>query len=130
MSILPDFEMDVTGEYSGNAYPEQRVYRIKIQQVGDGTEFLLTVDDDIEGYRFDEYVADGITEMASRDHGLSGYEDDWSLPDGMNRALRWDIGDSENYIVLTEGQIDEVATWLRFALGLDTYDGPADRWES
>jgi hypothetical protein len=136
MSTLPNFQKDVTGEDSGNAYPEQTEYRICIEQVGDGTKFQMWAEDTSGGvvgmYAFNEEIAeDGIIAMAQINHGLDGYEDDWHLPEGMYRTIQWALPGLpvDVDIRLGEDAIDEVAAWLRFALGLDTYDGPADRWE-
>jgi hypothetical protein len=135
MSTLPDFEMDWHGEYSGNAYPETHEYRIHVEQVGDGTQFRLWAETTSGGvvgeYTFDEEIAeDGVIAMAEINHDLGGYEDDWHLPDGMYRSIHWVIPtDDDIDIRLDESGIDAISHWLRFALGLDEYDGPSDRWE-
>jgi hypothetical protein len=135
MATLPQFQKDVSGEYAGNAYPEQTEYRITIEQMGDGTEFVLateSTDGTVLGtYRFDEDIADGICDMANTNHDLSGYEDDWALPTGMYRALHWLVPNCpiDVTVILDEDAIDEIRHWLQFALGHDTYDGPEDRWE-
>lgn len=135
MTALPDLQMDVTGEYSGNAYPETHEYRIGLARV-EGPQFRLWAEDTGGGvigeYLFDEVIAeDGIIAMASINHGLDGYEDDWHLPDGMYRTLGWAIPNTppDVRIAIDESGIDQVATWLRFALGLATYDGNPDEWE-
>ena len=135
MSRLPAFEMDVTGEYSGNAYPEQHEYRIKIVTLdGTGETFLLDVQDhngsDVGQYEFDAAVAEGLMKMASTAHSLDEYEDDWGIPVGMSRVLAWALPtDPENYVVLGEHHVDQIGDWLSFATGESTYDGPEDRWE-
>jgi len=136
MSTLPKFEKDVTGEYSGNAYPEQAEYRVYIEQTGDGTKFQMWTEDScgsvVGMYVFDDLIAeDGIIAMATTNHGLDGYEDDWHLPDGMYRTLQWLVPTLpfDVDIRLSEDDIDSIAGWLNYALGHAEYDGPEDAWE-
>src|SRR4051812_14112853 len=125
--------MDVTGEYTGNSYPERGEYRISLTVLGTGEDFGLVVEDAsgavVNSVILDASTAEAVKDMAGTNHGLGAYEDDWSLPVGMNRVLTWDVGDSVNSVVLNEGQIDEVAAWLRYATGEETYDGNPDEWE-
>jgi hypothetical protein len=136
MSTLPNFQKDVLGTSSSNAYPEYPEYRVCIEQIGDGTKFQMWAEDTsgniIGEYTFDEEVAeDGIIAMAQINHGLDGYEDDWHLPDGMYRTIQWALPGLpvDVDIRLGEPDIDEVAAWLRFALGLDEYTGDPENWE-
>jgi hypothetical protein len=129
VSTLPDLQMDVTGEYQGNAYPETHEYRITMKR--DDDQFLMDIEDTIGmslgTTAFSAEEVDGITEMAMRDHSLSGYEDDWTIPEGMERVITWVLPtDADHYIVLNESQIDEVAAWLRHATGEDTWTGGED----
>jgi len=136
MSRLPAFEMDVTGEYSGNAYPEQHEYRVKIVTLdGTGEKFLLDVQDhngsDVGQYEFDFEIAEGIQKMAMTMHDINVYEDDWKFPAGMSRVLTWHLPlDYENYVVLNEDDLAQISDWLDYAMpdGKD-YDGPEDQWE-
>jgi len=135
MSTLPNFGMDVTGWYSGNAYPETREYRVMIAQRVPGESFYLRAEDsggfEVGEYIFERDIADGIIDMGNRDHDLSGYEDDWSLPVGMVRTLSWRLptADLNIDIVLQQHHIDLVCAWLRYATGLDTYTGDPEIWE-
>ena len=135
MTLMPDFRMDVTGEYGGNAYPEQREYRVTIMQRSDKETYYLLVEDsgggEVGEYVFAATVADGIIDMATRDHSLGGFEDDWDLPDGMDRALTWDLPTNDNDVLvrLDQHHIDSIAEWLRFATGIDTYTGDPENWE-
>jgi len=133
MSVLPDFQMSVAGEYYGNPYPQAADYLVRIVQINDGTEFVLTVENSSGGevnvMPLTEADADGIFKVAATDHSLSGYEDDWKIPPGIERSVRWDLGDGDNFVQLAGGEIDEVATWLRYALAIDEYTGPSDSWE-
>jgi len=130
-TALPRLEMDVLGSYEGNAYPEQAEYRI-----------VMTRDDSIS---FDvedssgspvaptlvltEELADGIICMAGTDHSLSGYEDDWALPAGLDRQISWTLQTNLDVsIVLRSDHLDEIAAWLRYAIGEDVWDGD-DEWE-
>jgi hypothetical protein len=129
--LVPDFVMDVGGEYGGNAYPEAREYRVKMVQsptngivmgVSDSSDNMVGVPLVIT-----EELADGIMRMASTDHTLSGYEDDWKLPDGMERTVSWMLDtDADVMIVLNEDQIEEVGTWLRYATGNDYWNWETD----
>ena len=131
---LPAFQMDVTGEYLGNAYPEQQEYRVRITAL-EGERFQLTVEDASgtvvgggEEFGFD--VAEGIQKVASTDHGLSFYEDDWKLPAGMDRMITWTLPTfTDVHVELNESQIDQVSHWLNYALGEDVYEGNPDVWE-
>ena len=133
MTALPSFAMDVVGWYGGNAYPETREYRVMIKQRDGG--FWLRAEDsggfEVAEYIFSTEVADGIIDMANRDHDLTGFEDDWELPIGMIRTLSWDLPttDVEVEIRLSQERIDLVAEWLRYATGVDVYDGNPDEWE-
>ena len=130
---VPDFQRDLPGEYHGNAYPEQRLYRIRIKPGEDGT-FVLTVEDTggtLVGTPqvFDEALVEGIQWMASTNHGLDGYEDDWSLPVGMTRQLLWVLPtDISHQIVLDEGHVDEIDEWFDYALGRKVWTG-GEEWE-
>jgi len=132
MATLPDLQMDVTGEYCGNAYPESAEYRIRITQINDGTEFVLSVENssggEINVIPLKEADADGILKVAETSHSLSGYDGDWKIPVGIERSVHWDLSDAENYVRLNESDIDEIAQWLRYALALDDYDG-GETWE-
>lgn len=132
MTTLPDFQKDVTGEYSGNAYPETHEYRIRMVQINDGTEFVLTVEtssgDEINVVPLTEEDADGIFKVAETSHSLDVYEDDWKIPEGIERSVHWDLSDAENFIRLDADGIDEVASWLEYALGLKVWDG-GEEWE-
>jgi len=134
MTLLPDFQMDATGWYGGNAYPETREYRVTIQP-REGESFYLRIEDsggaEVGEYIFGRDVADGIIDMANRDHDLTGFEDDWELPVGMVRTLAWDLptADQDVEVRLTQDRIDQVAAWLRFATKVDVYDGDSDVWE-
>jgi hypothetical protein len=130
-STLPDLSMDVTGEYQGNAYPETHEYRITMTREDD--QFLMDIEDttgmSLGTTAFSAEEVDGITEMAMRDHSLSGYEDDWTIPEGMNREIVWTLPtDGDHWIQLKEGEIDEVAAWLRYATGEDEWTGGSE-WE-
>lgn len=132
---LPEFKMDVRGEYSANAYPEEAEYRVHMAQEDDDAEHpvVLWVESS-SGERvgqawFSEAEIDGITSMATVDHGLGGYEDDWLLPAGMDRQIVWTLQtDLPHYVRLDSSQIDEVAAWLRFATGDEEWTG-GDEWE-
>jgi hypothetical protein len=136
---LPAFQMDVTGEYGGNAYPEQVECRVHMAQSGEiGPEsaehpVVLWVEDS-SGDRlgqmwFSPEEIEGILWMALTNHGLDGYEDDWSLPVGMDRRLVWTLPtDNDHFVQIDETQIDEMAAWLRFATGEDEWTG-GDEWE-
>ena len=133
MNALPDFQMDVRGEYQGNPFPEPAEYRvIMAQDPVDGIQFLVQ---DSGGFTvaqplaLDDGLIEGITWMANTNHDLGGYQDDWSLPAGMDRQLVWTLQtDLDHYVQLTEDQIDQVAAWLRFATGEDEWTGGED-WE-
>lgn len=129
---VPDLSMDVRGEYSGNAYPEQKEYRISMTVLDSG-DFRLVVEDAAGGIvgsmTMDDEVAEGIDRMATTDHGLGAYEDDWKLPAGMDRALEWTLQtDMEHEVRLDQTGIDEIAAWLRYATGEMDWDGGED-WE-
>jgi hypothetical protein len=137
VTALPHLEMDVPGEYSGNAYPERHEYRIKMvvapDSPADEPRFLLDVQDhngsDVGQQEFGPEEAEGIIKMASTDQDIGGYEDDWKFPAGMLRALTWTLQtDMDHEVVLNESHVDEVAAWLRYATGEETWDG-GDSWE-
>jgi hypothetical protein len=131
---LPDFSMDVVGEYTGNAYPEQTEYRIHMAQETDPDKPVVLWVEHSSGARvgqtwFSPADIDGITSMASIDHSLSGYEDDWSLPSGMDRQLIWTLQtDLPHYVRLDAGNINEIAVWLGYATGENEWTG-SDTWE-
>ena len=134
MSTLPPFQMGVTGEYSGNSYPEQREYRVTMTQ--DPTDGIQLNVEDTGGFPVAEplhitpELIDGITWMALTNHSLDGYEDDWTLPAGMDRVMTWDLQThADVYISLSEPEIGEIAEWLRYASGEDEYNGNPDEWE-
>jgi hypothetical protein len=125
---VPPFQMTVAGEYQGNAYPEQREYVVHMIE-GDDETILLSVEDaagnEVNRLTFSHSEAHGVLRMASTDHSLSGYEDE--IPTGVERHLTWDLGSGEVYLVLSDGEIDETAAWLSFALGESEWiDG--DEW--
>jgi hypothetical protein len=125
--LVPDFSMDVSGEYTGNPYPEQREYRITMaHDPTDGAQ-MLVVDSGgafvAEPLMITPELAEGIGWMAHTNHDLGAYEDDWTLPTGMGRTLSWTLDtDGDILIVLSEGQITEVADWLEYATGEKTWD--------
>jgi hypothetical protein len=124
---VPDFRMDVLGEYQGNAYPERAEYRVVIAPNPAGTLTFLV--EDSGGYKvaqpleLTEELIDGIRTMASTDHSLAAYEDDWELPAGMDRHITWMLQtDLEHLVVLDESRIDHVVEWLDYADGTKTWD--------
>lgn len=125
--MVPDFSMDVVGEYTGNPYPEQREYRVTMaHDPGDGIQ-LLVVDSGgapvAKPLTITEELADGITSMATTNHDLDGYADDWALPTGMGRSLSWTLQtDLDCDIRLSEGQISEIGDWLLYATGERDWD--------
>lgn len=123
---VPDFSMDVTGEYLGNAYPQAAEYRVTLTILGTGTDFGLVVENSsggvVNSVTLSEEDADGIEKVATTMHGLEVYEDDWQIPSGIDRAVSWDLSDAENYIRLDEGQISEINNWLRYAVGDKTWN--------
>jgi hypothetical protein len=130
--VMPDLQMDVTGTYIGNPFPEQEDYRILLQPYLH--EFALTVESTsgtvLGDMTITKELADGIIGMAGIDHGLDGYQDDWVLPTGLDRVMTWTIpAGSDNWIRLDEAQIDEIADWLRCATGEVEYTGDPERWE-
>jgi hypothetical protein len=134
VSTLPDFVMDITGEYTGNAYPEQREYRVTIHAVD--TEVWRLAIEDSGGFEVGSTVitfalADGIFKAAGTDHSLDAYGSDWTFPEGMERTIEWVLptDDTDIYVRLNADQIDMVSDWLRYATGLDEYDGNPDVWE-
>jgi len=129
---LPSLSMDVTGHYVGDAYPHEADYRVRLKEQQHVYHLIV---EDSGGFRvgemvLDEALVDGIQRMASTDHSLSGYEDDWKIPDGMGRTLVWTLPTkgTDHYVELDDGQIDEVAAWLRFATGEEVWDG-GEEWE-
>jgi hypothetical protein len=129
--LVPDFSMDVAGEYGGNAYPEQREYRVTMaHDPTDGAQ-MLVVDSGgafvAEPLVITPELADGITSMATTNHDLDGYRDDWTLPDGMGRSLSWMLQtDIDDTIELGEHQIEQIADWLDYATGAKTWDWVSD----
>jgi hypothetical protein len=125
--LVPDLSMDVTGEYQGNAYPEQREYRVTLaHDPGDGIQMLVT---DSGGAPVAKpllvtpELAEGVISMADIDHDLSAYDDDWTLPSGMMRSLSWTLQtDMDCEITLDQGQINTIAEWLRYATGERDWD--------
>jgi hypothetical protein len=124
---VPDFQMDVRGEYQGNAYPESAEYRIVIAPNPAGT-FTFLVEDSggysvAEPLEIGEDLIDGIRTIRSTDHGLGAYEDDWTLPVGLDRQISWTLQtELAHYVVLTETQIDWISEWLDYADGTKTWD--------
>lgn len=131
MSTLPDFSLDVTGEYQGNAYPEPAEYRISISILGTGVDYGLVVENSsggvVNSIILTEEDADGIEKVATTMHGLEVYEDDWKIPAGIDRTVYWDLGDTENFVRLDESGIAQVNAWLRYALGFEEWTG-GDEW--
>jgi hypothetical protein len=129
---VPPLQMDVTGEYQGNAYPEAQELRIHMTILGTGEDFGLVVEDNaggvINSVTISEAEADGIQKVASTEHSLAVYEDDWKMPPGIERTVQWDLGSGDTYLVLSSGHIDEIAAWLRFATGEEEWDG-GEVWE-
>lgn len=124
---VPDFSMEVYGEFQGNAYPERTEYRIVIAPNPAGTYTFLV--EDTGGYAVAQpleltaELIDGIRTMSSTDHSLAGYEDDWAIPDGMDRQISWTLQTNlEHLVVLTETQIDWIVEWLDYADGTKTWD--------
>ena len=131
--LVPNLKMDVTGEYSGNAYPEEAEYRIVIEFHDHDEGWLMEVEHasgaKVGGTALTPEIVDGIVSMAQIDHGLGGYEDDWEIPAGMDRHIEWVLQtDMPHYVRLDESQIDEIAAWLRFATGAEEWTGGSE-WE-
>ena len=132
-TALPNLQMDLEGKYNGGQYWNPAEYRVTMTVLGTREDFGLTVEDSA-GHVVGSTIigsgeADGIICMASTDHTLSGYSDDWKLPDGLDRQISWVLQtDMDHEVVLDESQIDEVAAWLRYATGEETWDGGED-WE-
>ena len=129
--LVPDFVMDVAGEYTGNAYPEQREYRITMaHDPTDGAQLLVTDSSGapvMKPLMLDDGLIDGIISIAGIDHSLSGYEDDWTLPDGLDRQLSWTLQtDLDCDIRLTEVQIAEISDWLGYVNGEKTWNWATD----
>lgn len=130
---VPPLQMDVVGEYTGNAYPKQEEYRVHMVEEVGTDNCLLSIEDSagnevIETLTLTPELIDGIQKIALTDHSLGGYADDWKIPDGMDRTVTWTLGDASTFIALSSGHIDEIAAWLRFATGEEEWDG-GDEWE-
>lgn len=129
--MVPDFVLQLKGEYQGNAYPEQREYEVRLaHDPEDGVQMLVT---DSGGapvakpLTITEELADGIISMGQTNHDLDGYQDDWTLPTGMGRSLTWTLQtDMDHYVVLNEDRIAEIADWLLFTNGEKTWDWATD----
>jgi hypothetical protein len=132
-SGLPDLTMDITGEYTGNAYPEAAEFRVRLAIMVPGDRYLLTVETadgtEIDTVPLSDEDADGIAKVASTSHSLDVYDGDWKIPVGIERTVHWDLSDAEHFVRLNEQEIDEIAQWLRFATGEDEYTGDAENWE-
>ena len=127
---VPPFEMDVMGEYTGRPYPEQHEYRINMIQSDEGCVLGVETSSgsEVREFTLSPEEMDGILKAAQTDHSLDAYGDDWKFPVGMDRVITWDIGDGENDIRLSQGQIEEIADWCEYALGLSEWTG-GDTWE-
>jgi hypothetical protein len=128
---VPPFEMDVAGEYQGNAYPEQREYRIHMIESAYGISMGV---EDSSGHEvgtqdFSVMQAEGIIQMAHTDHSIDAYGD-VNVPSGFGREIAWvlDTADADVYIRLSEDQISEIADWLEYATGEAEWTG-GDSWE-
>jgi hypothetical protein len=129
---LPDLQIDITGEYYGNAYPENREFRVRLT-VDPSDAVVLHLEDSngypvVDAITISEEEADGIQKVATTSHSLDVYEDDWKIPVGIERTVCWTLGDAEVSVRLDESKIDEIATWLRFAVGDEEYTG-GEVWE-
>jgi hypothetical protein len=133
-TALPNLQMDLEGKYNGGQYWNPAEYRVQMAVEDDVEKPVVLWVEDTAGNRvgqawFGPEEIDGIICMASTDHTLSGYSDDWKLPDGLDRQISWVLQtDMDHEVVLDESQIDEIAAWLRFATGEETWDGGED-WE-
>jgi hypothetical protein len=125
--LVPDFVLQLNGEFTGNAYPEQREYEVRLaHDPTDGIQMLVT---DSGGapvakpLTITEELADGILSMAQTNHDLNGYEDDWTLPTGMGRSLYWVLQtDMDCEVRLDENDLGLIADWLQYATGEKTWD--------
>ncbi len=132
---VPDFQMDVTGEYQGNAYPEPQAYRIRIAP-HDEEFFSLTVENESGGIvgsvSLGDAEIDGIDKASLTDYSAPLEDGDWTFPAGMSIALTWQMPtDGDVYVVLDQGHIDQIANWFRYATGEKTWDWGTDgeEWE-
>lgn len=130
---LPRFQKDLVGTYDGSIYSMPTELRVLLAEDPHG--FRLTVETgigvEVGNQALTMVEAEGIIKMASTDHDIGVYEDDWTFPVGMRRVLTWTLETDSNYhLVLNEADIDEVATWLRYATGEEQYEGDPDIWEN
>jgi hypothetical protein len=126
---LPDFTKDVQGRYFGGAYWNEADYRIGItDDTAGGTQaFVLTVESntgfEVSKHEFTDTQADRLIALVNTDDAA----DDEGL--GLSRELHWRVGDDTNEVDLDVNVLDEVAAWLGYALGIETYEGSPDEWE-
>lgn len=132
---VPEFRLDIHGEYYGNAYPETAEFTVRaVAQPGQDAGYLITVETSDGGVlgvvALTEAEADGVQKVAMTDHSLNAYGDDWIFPDGIDRVATWDLvpADGEYRVVLSEGQIHEFSQWLDYASGQKTWDG-GEEWQ-
>lgn len=124
---VPDFEVNLVGEYQGNPFPERADYRVRAVTQPDGIVHMLTVessDGQLVGVTgLGEPEVDGILKVAETDHDLTVYDGDWTFPSGMVRAVEWILPtEIDHYVVLRQPEIDSLAEWLRYATGDKTWN--------
>lgn len=125
---LPDLQMDLRGEYQGNAYPEQRDYRLSALTPRHEHAHVTVIVEDSDGNAVSLIVlsaeaVDEIIRAASINYGDFEYAPLY-VTIGMNLTL----DTMQHDVRLNEGQIEELAAWLRYAIGDETWTG-GETWE-
>jgi hypothetical protein len=127
MSTLPEFTKDVEGRCYGGAYWGPADYRIRMHPMGDDAFRIIVEMSDGTAVVMQEFTDEQADRLMSL-VGTSEDADDEGL--GLSRELHWHLGDTHTHAVdLDMGILEEMRAWFEFAFGIETYDGPEDRWE-
>lgn len=120
---------DLEGKTYGGAYWSDADFRVRLDGQQPDGPYTLSVEDSagsvIEMTTIKAHQADALISEVKRSAGTDKVP---VVGLGVERRLIWVLGDHSNTVELRENEIDEITTWLTYALGFETWDGGED-WE-
>lgn len=125
MALVPDLRTHVRGSVYGGAYYQDADLTLHAHVHDDRTVTLRLLDTmDNEIATLSLHAAAAVSAQAA----LASAPVDVPDVPGMTRSTTWVLGDDYGQADL-HSVADELAAWLAYATGAETWDGDPDRWE-